>query len=314
MPHPIRHTKAMASTTELSVHTKRLWNFAEDSTPHFCAPQTTQLQTPGIDVENFSTWRRLLDSTRMVFMAIRDFKTKLQTRRPNKSPEISNTDNFASDENKTRNYLIKMSMSEIFSGKISSRLKGSNLKNGDKQMPFTPFLGDIELGRVGGRLNKAPLYYNMKLPLLLLSRSRIARLLIEKAHLDCGHQVVKYMRAHLPNFRFPDVNNQYSLVNTSIYMFGPFYIEDKREGTQMYYVLLFTCLATGVVQLEVCHDFSTDCLLMAIRRFVSRHGYPDLIVSDNGKNFIGDTQAMKLIFQRNYNRNNDYKRNNEWIP
>ncbi|XP_075248452.1 uncharacterized protein LOC142341409 [Convolutriloba macropyga] len=90
-------------------------------------------------------------------------------------------------------------------------------------------------------------------------------------------------------------------------MFGPFYIEDRREGNQMQYICLFKCLVTRAVHLEVCHDLSTDCLLMTIRRFVSQRGYPDLIVSDNGKNF-GANQAMKLKFQRTYKPDNEYVR------
>ncbi|XP_075248397.1 uncharacterized protein LOC142341355 [Convolutriloba macropyga] len=322
------------------------WNFAEGSDPHICATQATQLQTPVIEVDKFSTWSRLLNSTRMVLQAIRRFRAKVRTRRQNESPETSNTNIFASDENKARNYLIKMSQNELFSGTISALLKGGNLEKGDKLMPFTPFLDEDGLLRVGGRLNKAPLTYNAKHPLLLHSRSKIARLLIEKAHHDCGHQGVEHVKAHLqqtflmiglrkvlrslgkycficrrwradnvrpkmadlPEFRFPDANKQYPFVNTGMDMFGPFFIEDKREGTQMHYVCLFTCLVTRAVHLEVCHDLSTDCLLMTIRRFVSRRGYPDLIVSDNGKNFIGANQAMKLKFKRSYKPDNEYIR------
>ena len=91
-------------------------------------------------------------------------------------------------------------------------------------------------------------------------------------------------------------------------MFGPFYIEEKRDGTQMHYVCFFTCLVTRAVHLEVCHDLSTDCLLMTIRRFISRRGCPYLIVSDNGKNFIGANQAKKLKFQRIYKPDNEYIR------
>ena len=133
------------------------WNFAEDSDPHICATQATHLQTPVIEVEKISTWSRLLNSTRMLFQARRRFKAKLRTRRQNESLGTSNTDNFASDENGARNYLIKMSKNELFSGTISALLKGDNLEKGDKLMPFTPFLDDDGLLRVGGRLNKAPL-------------------------------------------------------------------------------------------------------------------------------------------------------------
>ena len=52
------------------------WVFAENSDPHICATQATQLQTPVIEVEKFSTWSRLLNSTRMLFQAIRRFKKK----------------------------------------------------------------------------------------------------------------------------------------------------------------------------------------------------------------------------------------------
>ena len=51
--YPITHTKAMASTTGPSEHTSRLLVFSEDSDPHICARQATQVQTPVIEVEDF---------------------------------------------------------------------------------------------------------------------------------------------------------------------------------------------------------------------------------------------------------------------
>ena len=96
------------------------WIFAEDSDPHICATQATQLPTPVVEVEKFLTWSRLLSSTRMVFQAIRRFKAKVRNRRQNESPETSNADIFASDEKRERNYLIKMSQNELFSGTISA--------------------------------------------------------------------------------------------------------------------------------------------------------------------------------------------------
>ena len=318
------------------------WNFAEDSDPHISATHATQLQTPVIEVERFSTWSWLLNSSRRLLQAKRRFEAKVRTRRRNESSETSNTDIFVSYENRARKYLIKPSQNKFFSGTISLLLKGDNLEKGDKLIPFTPFLDDYGLLRVGGRFNVAPLAYSAKHTLVLHRRSRIERLLIEKAHHYCGHQDVEHVKAHLqqtflmiglrkvlripgkdcsscrrwkadnvkskmadlPEFRFPDVNKQYPLVNTGMDMLWPFYIEDKRKGTQMHYV----CLVTRAVHLEVCHDLSTDCLLRTIRRFWSRRGYPDLIVGDNGKNFIGANQEMKLKFQRKYQPDNEYIR------
>ena len=78
------------------------WIFAEDSDPHICATQATQLQTPVVEVEKFSTWCQKLDSTRIVFQAIRRFMAKFRNKRQSESPETSNNDIFASDENKER--------------------------------------------------------------------------------------------------------------------------------------------------------------------------------------------------------------------
>ena len=76
---------------------------------------STQRQTPVIEVESFLTWSHLLNSARMVFQAIRQFKTKLRTRRQNESPETFNTDDFASDETREKScYLITMAQNEFF--------------------------------------------------------------------------------------------------------------------------------------------------------------------------------------------------------
>ena len=129
---------------------------------------------------------------------------------------------------------------------------------------------------------------------------------------------VRPKMAPLPKFRFPEHSKLYPFVNTGMDVFGPFHIEKSRTQTELNYVCMFTCLVTRAVHLEVCKDLSTDCLLMAIQRFVSRRGYPDVIVSDNGKNFVGANQAMKINFQKNYKPDNNYIRlqlaqqNDQW--
>ena len=173
------------------------WNYAAENRNHICATQATQLQTPFIEVKNFLTWSRQLNSARMVFRAIRRFKTKPGKRKQNESTETSSTDVFASDENKAKNYLITMSQNEFFSGTISSLLKSSNLEKGDKLMPFTISLDDDGLLKMGGILNKAPLTYITKHPLVLHSMSRVARRLIEKVHHAFGHQGGEYV--NFPN-------------------------------------------------------------------------------------------------------------------
>ena len=114
--------------------------------------------------------------------------------------------------------------------------------------------------------------------------------------------------APLPNFCFPEHSKLYPFVNNGMDMSGPFHIERSRTQTEFNYVCMFTCLVTRAVHLEVCEDLPTDCLLMAIRRVVSRRGYPDVIVSENGKDFVGANQASKSKFQKNNKPDNNYIR------
>ena len=111
-------------------------------------------------------------------------------------------------------------------------------------------------------------------------------------------------------FRFPDANKQHPFVKIELRLFGQSYNENKRAGTQINYVSLFTCLTTRSVHLEVCENLSTDCLFIANLRFVSTRVYPNCIVNGNGKNFNGAKQAMKLKIQRNYQPEYKYIRRN----
>ena len=46
------------------------------------------------------------------------------------------------------------------------------------------------------------------------------------------------------------------------------------------------------MHLEVCHSLDTDNCLLAIRRFVSRRGYSEIIISEKGTNFTASKKVM----------------------
>ena len=63
------------------------------------------------------------------------------------------------------------------------------------------------------------------------------------------------------------------------------------------YGVLFTCLTTRDVHLELSIDMTTDSLLMTLRRFIARRGKPDIIWCDNGSNFVGIGKELKQALQ-----------------
>ncbi len=78
--------------------------------------------------------------------------------------------------------------------------------------------------------------------------------------------------------------------------FGTIKVKHRR-GTVKRYGCVFTCLAMRAIHIEIAHDLSTDSFIQAVCRFVSRHGPPKELFSDNGTNFRGAEREVKEMLQ-----------------
>lgn len=58
---------------------------------------------------------------------------------------------------------------------------------------------------------------------------------------------------------------------------------------------MFTCAIYRAVHLELVSSLSSQCFLRALRRCVARRGRPKTIYSDNGTNFVGAENLLKLL-------------------
>ena len=80
--------------------------------------------------------------------------------------------------------------------------------------------------------------------------------------------------------------------------FGPIEVKRGRAHVKRWGVI-FTCLVTRAVHLEVASFLNTDACINAIRRFICRRGSIKSIRSDQGTNFIGAqrelAESMKLL-------------------
>ena len=52
------------------------------------------------------------------------------------------------------------------------------------------------------------------------------------------------------------------------------------------YGVLFTCLATRAIHLEVAQGIHTDSFVNSMRRFIARRGIPEVMRSDNSSKFV----------------------------
>ena len=184
---------------------------------------------------------------------------------------------------------------------------------------------------VGGRLTHAPLEDAAKHQIILPKHHHVATLIVRHYHQLSGHSGLEYVlsltrqkfwivkgrllvrkvvndcfdckrrqspvaeqkMADLPKSRVTPSRPPFTF--TGVDCFGPFNVKRGRSLAKRYGVI-FTCLTTRAIHIEVASSLDTDSFLNALRRFVARRGNPEEIRSDNGGNFVsGEKELRKCV-------------------
>lgn len=197
-----------------------------------------------------------------------------------------------------------------------------------------PYIDNVGIIRVGGRLRHSALHEATKNPVLLPKVSILTTLLIRHYHLQymhAGPQLVSSLitqqywiisarsvirqiifkctvcsrhrmtnhppvMADLPAAR---VCPSRPFSNVGVDYAGPFLIKDgkrKQARSVKCYIALFVCLVIKAVHIEVVSDLTTEAFIAALQRFVSRRGLPSNIYSDCGTNFKGANRDLQRLF------------------
>lgn len=80
--------------------------------------------------------------------------------------------------------------------------------------------------------------------------------------------------------------------NCAVDYFGPFVVKEGRKELKRHGVL-FTCMASRAMHIEVPASLETDSFINAFRRFLSRRGPIRQLRSDQGTNFIGAKRELR---------------------
>ncbi|XP_060605456.1 uncharacterized protein LOC132757974 [Ruditapes philippinarum] len=215
-----------------------------------------------------------------------------------------------------------------FSREIASLSSGqSKLKRDSSIRNLDPVL-DNGILRVGGRLNESAMPTEMKNPFILPKNCQVSTLILRQIHQDFNHtgrnQMLSILRerywlinapsairklisscvvcrrqrvkfgeqkmSSLPKDRVTPDDPPFTFVGVDY--FGPFEVKQGRSYVKRYGVI-FTCLTSRAIHLEVAASLDTDSYINALRRFISRRGQVTKIRSDNGSNFIGANRELK---------------------
>ena len=201
-----------------------------------------------------------------------------------------------------------------------------------------PFPDKDGVLRVGGRIRNALVSYEIKHPVILPSKGHVTTLLVRYHHQRIRHQgrgmTLNDLRSHgywviggsssvsrciskcvicqrlrgvlqeqkmanLPEDRLEPVP---PFTHCGVDYFGPWLIKEGRKELKRYGVL-FTCLSSRAIHLEVSATLETDSFINALRRFINRRGPVRTIRCDQGSNLVGaKNELQKALSSMDQNR------------
>lgn len=208
------------------------------------------------------------------------------------------------------------------------KYRNMTLKKDSKLSKLDPYMDESGIIHVGGRVKRANIPIELQHPIVLPKDHHITRLIIDHFHKKIEHSgcgmtlneirasgfwilqarsavssyinkcvfcrrlrwnVVQQKMSDLPDDRLTAAEPfTYSAVD----LFGHFFIKEGRSEKKRWGVL-FSCMASRAVHLEVVHSLSTDSFINAYRRFVSRRGPVRQLRCDRGTNFVGAQSDFK---------------------
>lgn len=283
--------------------------------------ETVNYDLPVPEPNKFSSWLRLLRCTATMLLFIEKCK---KTCKKEIDAEILK---------KAEILLLRYSQAQSFAIEIKLLRTNKSIQPNSRLRTLTPYLDELGLLRVGGRVEAASnVTIDVKRPIILDGRHSIARLITKMYHVDFAHgnneTVINELRqkywllnlrptvrsvvakcnycrirrakpftprmADLPEARL--AHNVRPFSHCGVDLFGPMEVTVCRRKEKRYGVL-FTCMTIRAVHIELVPSLTTDSFIMALRRMACRRGWPQNLYSDNGTNLHGAEKELQKSYE-----------------
>lgn len=261
------------------------------------------------------------------------FRSKFQKSKPLNFPEIPTGPLKVSELQNGLKIVIRHFQKREFTVEYLKLEKGQEIDPKSRLKSLSPFFDQKDkLIRVGGRLQNTDYSFAFKHQ-ILLPDCQFTTNLLQDLHYECLHvgqksllsivrhrfwplrardkirhicrhciQCFKVNPSEIQQFQGQLPKDRFAFIHAFLYSgvdcAGPVLIKSgtsRNAPSQKAFIVLFICLATKAIHLELATSMSTESFLAAIDRFFSTRGLSNKMYSDNGSNFIGAAREFREL-------------------
>lgn len=278
----------------------------------------------------FSTWKNLTETFSLLKHIAESFHRNSDCAGWHVCSKSKTVDAFQQAEL----MIIKAVQREFYFEEYESLVHGEPLLKSSTLLSLDVFLDDEGVLRVGGRLNRSKIPRDVRNPVIIPGRHHIALLLVRHFHSLAKHQgrhitsgtirnagfwiiggkrlissvihkcvKCRKLRGQMEHQKMADlpperVEPSPPFTYVGLDTFGPWEVVTRRTrggaARAKRWAILFTCLATRGIHIEVVEDMSSSAFINAFKRFVAIRGKVVQVRSDRGTNFVGATEDLQI--------------------
>ena len=280
-----------------------------------------------INIERFSSFKKLIKTTQLVLIFINKLKEKLKNKFPKKYSNLKLVQN-------TYDEAIKLLLLEEQKDKFEDVLEyfetlkaKGNIKIPNLVKQLNCFIDNDGFIRVGNKMRRYAKYDTKYCPILLSKNSSFTNLIIRDYHMQMSHsgiyvvlaeirkkywipscfntvkkilqkcvhckrfnaRTIKLNQNDYRDFRLSNKSRPFSSV--AIDYAGPYNTRDG-DKTSKVYLLVITCLYSRAINLELSVNLTTEEFLRSFQLHCYKYGLPEFVLSDMGSQLVAGADII----------------------
>ncbi|KAM7402818.1 hypothetical protein PAMP_018029 [Pampus punctatissimus] len=297
-----------------------------------CATSLSKGTLGAARFERFSSWSRLLKTIARLLHIVTCFEAATESRCHgwHKCDKSITEEQLQ----QAKAIIIRAVQSEVYADDIRQVECGESVPKQSPLSKLNPVMDTSSVLRVGGRLTKGPLTADETHPILLPSKHHVTQLIIRHFHSQVRHQGRHFTEGAIRAAGFWIVGGKRAVSSiifncvtcrrlrgkqqeqimsdlpedrvctdppftcVGLDVFGPWPVTVRKtragQAEAKRWAVIFTCMSTRAIHIEVIESMDTSSFINALRRFFAIRGAAKMLRSDCGTNFVSACRELHI--------------------